>query len=85
MKKHGKTLTLHTLINEEALLRGSAARAELLDLAQDLASTPTIMAEHYAYEMNIMTLDASFGSPLMGYTWAEFVSYYDEDTGETQQ
>jgi hypothetical protein len=29
--------------------------------------------------------DSGFGSPLVGYAWAQFVSYYDEDTGETQQ
>jgi hypothetical protein len=61
------------------------ASAELLDLAQDLVSTPTIAAEHYVFEMNFMKLDESLGGPLVGYTWAEFVSYYDEDTGETQQ
>jgi len=32
-----------------------------------------------------MKTDASLGGPMVGYTWAEFVSYYDEDTGETQQ
>ena len=61
------------------------ASSELLDLAQNLTSTPTIAADHYVYEMNIMKLDESLGSPLVGYTWAQFVSYYDEDTGETQQ
>jgi hypothetical protein len=61
------------------------ASSELLELVQSLTSTPKIEAEHYVYEMNIMKLDESLGSPLVGYTWAEFVSYYDASTATTQQ
>ncbi len=62
------------------------ASSELLDIAQSLTSTPKIEAEHYVFEMNInFHTDTSLGSPLVGYTWGEFVSYYDASTATTQQ
>ncbi len=83
---HGGSATVQWSIGDgSGWTTTDTASAELLDLAQDLVSTPIIAAEHYVYEMNIMKLDGSLGSPLLGYTWAEFVSYFDEDTGETQQ
>jgi hypothetical protein len=64
----------------------ATASVELLDLAQSLTSTPTIEPDHYVYEMILnFHEDTSLGSPLVGYEWGQFVSYYDEDTGETQQ
>ncbi|TRO47600.1 hypothetical protein E2P60_02800 [Candidatus Bathyarchaeota archaeon] len=64
----------------------ATASGDLLELAQSLTTTPTIEPDHYVYEM-ILNFhdDTSLGSPLVGYEWAQFVSYYDEDTGETQQ
>ena len=83
---HGGSQTIQWFIgNGSGWVVTTAASSELLDLAQSLTTTPTIANDHYVYEMNIMKLDTSFGSPLMGYTWAKFVSYYDENTGETQQ
>jgi hypothetical protein len=83
---HGGSATIQWFIGDgSGWVVYNDANTSLLDLAQDLVSTPTIEAEHYVYEMNILKLDTSFGSPLMGYTWAEFISYYDEDTDETQQ
>ncbi len=83
---HGGSETIQWFIgNGSGWVVTTAASSQLLDLAQNLTSTPTIAADHYVYEMNIMKLDESLGSPLVGYTWAQFVSYYDEDTGETQQ
>jgi hypothetical protein len=83
---HGGSATVQWFVGDgSGWVVSNDANESLLDLAQDLVSTPTIAAEHYVYEMNIMKLDTSLGSPLMGYTWAEFVSYYDEDTEETQQ
>ena len=83
---HGGSETVQWFVGDGSdWVISNDASPELLDLAQDLVSTPTIEAEHYVYEMNILKLDTSFGSPLIGYTWAEFVSYYDADTGETQQ
>ncbi|MGD2065885.1 MAG: hypothetical protein PVI43_01780 [Candidatus Bathyarchaeota archaeon] len=83
---HGGSATIQWFVGDgSGWVVSGVSSAGFLELAQALTSTPTIEAEHYVYEMNIMKLDESFGSPLMGYTWAEFVSYYDEDTGETQQ
>jgi hypothetical protein len=83
---HGGSATIQWFIGDgTGWVVTNDASAELLDLAQSLTSTPKIEAEHYVYEMNIMKLDESLGSPLMGYTWAEFVSYYDASTETTQQ
>ncbi len=83
---HGGSTTIQWFVGDgPGWVVSGVSSAGFLELAQALTSTPTIAAEHYVYEMNIMKLDESFGSPLIGYTWAEFVSYYDEDTGETQQ
>jgi hypothetical protein len=83
---HGGSATVQWFVGDgSGWVVSDVDSAAFLEFAQDLVSTPTIAAEHYVYEMNILKLDTSFGSPLIGYTWAEFVSYYDADTGETQQ
>ncbi len=83
---HGGSATVQWFVGDGSVwVVSSVSSSGFLELAQDLVSTPTIEAEHYVYEMNIMKLDTSLGSPLMGYTWAKFVSYYDENSGETQQ
>jgi hypothetical protein len=83
---HGGSATVQWFVGDgSGWVVSSVDDSAFLEFAQDLVSTPTIEAEHYVYEMNILKMDTSFGSPLIGYTWAEFVSYYDEDTGETQQ
>jgi len=82
---HGGSQTIQWYKGNGSDWVAATASGELLDLAQNLTTTPTIEPDHYVYEMNIMKLDESLGSPLVGYEWAQFVSYYDEDTGETQQ
>jgi hypothetical protein len=83
---HGGSETVEWFIGDGSGWVTATASAELMDFAQSLTSTPTIAADHYVYEMNFLKIDdASLGSPLVGYTWAEFVSYYDEDAGTTQQ
>jgi len=83
---HGGSQTIQWFIgNGSGWVVTTAASSELLDLAQSLTTTPTIATAHYVYEMNIMKLDASLGSSLVGYEWTQFVSYYDDNTTETQQ
>ena len=83
---HGGSATVQWFVGDgSGWVVSNDANESMLDLAQDLVSTPTIEADHYVYEMNILKMDTSLGSPLVGYTWAEFISYYDEDTEETQQ
>ena len=83
---HGGSATVQWFIGDGSGWVAATANESLLDLAQDLVSTPTIEADHYVYEMTSdFHGDTSLGSPLVGFTWGEFVSYYDEDTGETQQ
>ena len=54
--------------------------------AQSLTATPMIDTPHYVLELCIEKQDTdTFGTVIMGYNWGQFVSYYDEDTGETQQ
>jgi hypothetical protein len=83
---HGGSATIQWFVGNGSGWVAATASGSLLDLAQSLTTTPTIAADHYVYEMNIdFHGDTSLGSPLVGYAWAQFVSYYDEDTGETQQ
>jgi len=83
---HGTTQNIQWFVgNGSGWVESNDASAELLDYAQVFVSTPTILELHNVYEMNIMKLDTSLGSPLMGYTWAEYISYYDEGTSETRQ
>jgi hypothetical protein len=83
---HGGSATVQWFLGDgSGWVVTNDASSELLDIAQSLTSTPKIEAEHYVFEMNFMKLDTSLGSPLVPYQWAEFVSYYDEDTATTQQ
>ena len=83
---HGGSATIEWFVGDGSGWVAATASASLMELAQSLTTTPTIEAEHYCYEMNIdFHGDTSLGSSLVGYTWGQFVSYYDEDTGETQQ
>jgi len=83
---HGGSATVQWFVGNGSGWVAATASGELLDLAQSLTTTPTIEADHYVFEMNIdFHEDTSLGSPLVGYEWGQFVSYYDEDTGETQQ
>ena len=83
---HGGSATIQWFVGDGSGWATATASGSLMELAQALTSTPTIEAEHYCYEMNIdFHGDTSLGSSLVGYTWGQFVSYYDEDTGETQQ
>ena len=84
---HGGSATIQWFVGNGSGWVAATASGSLLDLAQSLTTTPTIAPDHYVYEMNIdfHSADSGFGSPLVGYAWAQFVSYYDEDTGETQQ
>jgi hypothetical protein len=83
---HGGSATVQWFVGDGSGWVAATASGDLLDLAQSLTTTPTIEADHYVFEMNIdFHGDTSLGSPLVGYEWGQFVSYYDEDTGETQQ
>jgi hypothetical protein len=83
---HGGSATVQWFVGDGSGWVAATASDSLMDLAQSLTTTPTIAAEHYVYEMNMdFHGDMSLGSSLVGYTWAQFVSYYDEDTGVTQQ
>jgi len=83
---HGSSATVQWLVGDGSGWVAATASDSLIDLAQSLTTTPTIEPDHYVYEMNIdFHGDTSLGSALVGYSWAQFVSYYDEDTGETQQ
>ncbi len=54
----------------------------LYSAAQSLAPyTPKIGTPHYVLELYIDKADTSLGSVPMGYTWAQFVSYYDAHDG----
>jgi hypothetical protein len=46
--------------------------------------TPKIGTPHYVLEMSISKTDASLGTPLMGYTWATYIAYYDASTATLQ-
>ena len=83
---HGGSATVEWFVGDgSGWAASSVDDSVFLEFVQDLVSTPTIEADHYVYEMNIMKMDASLGSPLVGYTWAQFVSYYDASADETQQ
>jgi hypothetical protein len=83
---HGGSATVQWFVGDGSGWVAATASDSLMDLAQSLTTTPTIEPDHYVYEMIIdFHGDTSLGSPLVGYAWAQFVSYYDEDTGETQQ
>jgi hypothetical protein len=57
----------------------------VLEEAQQLAPyTPKIGTPHYVLEMAISKMDTSMGAPLMGYTWATYIAYYDESTATLQ-
>lgn len=59
--------------------------SSVFEYGQSLTTTPQLEAEHYALEICIEKQDTTMGTTIMGYNWAQFVSYYDADTGETQQ
>jgi len=83
---HGGSQTIQWFVGNGSGWVAATASGDLMTFAQSLTSTPTIADDHYVYEMNFdKNGDTSLGSVLVGYTWAQFVSYYDEDTGETQQ
>jgi hypothetical protein len=64
----------------------TSPNATVFEQAQSLTATPGIDTPHYVLELCIEKQDtATFGTVIMGYNWGQFVSYYDEDTGETQQ
>jgi hypothetical protein len=83
---HGGSATVQWFVGDGSGWVAATASDSLMDLAQSLTTTPTIEPDHYVYEMIFdFHVDMSLGSPLVGYEWGQFVSYYDEDTGETQQ
>jgi len=52
--------------------------------AQTFSVTPKIGVPHAVLEMAIAKLDDSLGTPLMGYTWATYIAYYDASTATLQ-
>ena len=83
---HGVSATVEWFKGDGSGWVTATASAELLEYAQSLTSTPKVEADHYVYELQFLKNDdTSLGSPLVPYQWAQFVSYYDDDTGETQQ
>ena len=58
---------------------------EVFAQAQTLAPyTPKIGTPHYVLEMHIEKTDTSLGTVIMGYTWAQYVAYYDASTATLQ-
>jgi hypothetical protein len=57
--------------------------AAIVKMAQSLAPyTPKIGTPHYVLEMSIDKTDTTaFGIVIMGYNWAQYVSYYDAHAG----
>jgi hypothetical protein len=53
-------------------------------IANSMSVTPKIGTLHAVLEMAISKMDATFGAPLMGYTWATYIAYYDASTATTQ-
>jgi hypothetical protein len=83
---HGGSETIQWFVGDGSGWVTATASAELMTFAQSLTSTPSISADHYVYEMKFdKNGDTSLGSVLVPYQWAEFVSYYDANTTETQQ
>jgi len=83
---HGGSATVQWFVGDGSGWVVATASGSLLEIAQSLTSTPRIEAEHYVFEMLFdFHDDTSLGSPLVGYAWGEFVSYYDESNATTQQ
>jgi len=59
--------------------------SSVFEYGQSLTTTPQMEAEHYVLETCIEKQDTTMGTVIMGFNWGQFVSYYDADTGETQQ
>ena len=61
----------------------TAPSAAIANIAQSLAAyTPKIGTPHYVLEMQIDKTDTTaFGMVIMGYNWAQYVSYYDAHAG----
>jgi hypothetical protein len=57
----------------------------LFNASQALTTTPKIIPEHYVLELAIDKTNNMTGSTIVGYNWAQFVSYYDANTTTTQQ
>jgi hypothetical protein len=57
----------------------------LCNVTQALTTTPKILEDHYVLELAIDKTNAELGSTIMGYNWAQFVSYYDANATTTQQ
>ena len=55
--------------------------AGLLTQAQSLSATPMIGTPHYVLELYVDKSDTSLGTVPMGYTWAQYVAYYDAHDG----
>ncbi len=55
--------------------------AGLLTQKQSLSATPAWVTPHYVLELYIDKSDTSLGTVPMGYTWAQFVGYYDAHAG----
>lgn len=55
--------------------------AGLLTQAQSLSVTPKIGTPHYVLELYIDKSDTSLGTVPMGYTWANYIAYYDAHAG----
>jgi hypothetical protein len=56
----------------------------VLEQAQTFSVTPKIGVPHAVLEMAILKMDTSMGAPLMGYTWATYIGYYDASTATLQ-
>ena len=57
----------------------------IANISEALTTTGLILDDHYVLELAIDKTNADLGSTIMGYNWAQFVSYYDENTTTTQQ
>jgi hypothetical protein len=57
----------------------------VFEQAQSLTTTPRIAEDHYVLEVCIDKQDTTMGTAVMGFNWAQFVSYYDASEQDLQQ
>jgi hypothetical protein len=53
----------------------------LLTQAQSLTATPILGTPHYVLEIQVDKADTSLGTVPMGYTWGQYVAYFDAHEG----
>ena len=78
---HGATATVQWYKGTGTGWTTVTPSSALLTQAQSLSATPRIGTPHYVLELYIDKSDTSLGTVPMGYTWAQYVGYFDAHTG----